>query len=79
MIKMKKITREELLKLQKENEELVLFNEYYTRNGNSTIKKGMQILKRYALRSVSRNNDEFYKVEGGYATPYIYENVFKGE
>ncbi len=76
---MKKITREELLNLQKENEDLVLFNEYYTRKGESTIKNGYQILKRCALEDVSRNNVEFHEVEGGYATPYVYENIFKGE
>ncbi len=74
---MKKITRNELLKLQKENSELKLFNEYYTRSGKSNKMAGMQVLKGWALEHTSKNNDLFYEVEGGYATEFIYNKYFK--
>lgn len=71
-----KIKRSEMLKKMKENNELCLFNEFYTNNGKSTVRYGFQKLKGWAAEHVSENDEYFYVVDGGFATEYIYKKIF---
>lgn len=74
----KLISRKEMLKKIKENPKLRLFNGFYDSETGKEILIGnsYQMLSGWALEEVSKNNEYFYEVRGGFATEYIYKKVF---
>ena len=74
-----KINREEMLKKLKKDENLVLYNEFYDFQGRPNIKRGYQLLQGWMAEHVSKNNEYFYVVKGGFATEYMYKKVFINE
>lgn len=63
----------------RKNSNLHLFNGFYNNKGNEYIDNvnGYQILQGWGAEHISQNNKYFYVVNGGFATEYIYNKIFK--